>query len=939
MVNIEHKQTRVIVTFTGSVTEGSIIELVGTIDRLQTDYFYQKVDLQIASPGGELIALDYFIEAISSWKQQGLTVTTRALTACRSAAAIMLSLGDHREASTSSVLHYHHSRILGEQGPITSDSAEEVSERLKSVDNRMLAKVVDQVVKCGVSGDCASASVLDEADRIALKEVRMEWCRQTDERPDDEDDLVWLDSWLSRTRETHVEVELRDRWSKLYDALFEQDMPISATLAARFGLIDRLIEPTARRWLGESARGSGKHWIEIPEWKVAFPDGKLYERHLRRHTLVLGETGSGKTKSAVLPVLAAAYRSPRVGVGLVIDPKRELGGLLAMWDKSERRERAGKNLIWIEKGRHVIDLMENDAWSIRGMIERNEYWGAAQQILRRIAGLTESNPARILLGEPPASIDSYWPQEGTSLSSTVVGLAIEFMTHPENYVGPEMGVMEADGENRMLSVATARLYAIGVRLGVFKDRREEYVREAEESREVDRREGLPFFHEHDFNQNRYDFDGEYPDFEGEGSDPEKIRRDSAIRILGKNLKSGRVFPKEEKLIEWMLERWSDSEMSMDDFDAALREVRSGILVESRDGKVPNVLLVASAICNELFSIVESEKVGRENSFGGTSSSFTPLHALADFIMTKEGGVAGEFDLIAKHMKKYADMREGADRQYAGVYGVATTVWREFISSEIGNSLYFGCEARSHCSKSGPELDFLKFKKEVGRSQEDIEKEPGSFYVYQPALNGSDILYARACKALYFEAILGDEKRTVKGEEMPSAAYIADEFQRFITVDREHGEQSFLDVCRSFGAFTVIACQSVASLHYALCEFERDDSKRRSAIDIICNNTATKLFFRNSDKDTSDRLDTICPGMPGGDVVTRVRPLSTLGVGECYASFPDGRFVRIQLDEFGGGGEPGPRVDSSGDAHHLRADSDSQEGTPSGVTVAAGAGAM
>ena len=643
--------------------------------------------------------------------------------------------------------------------------------------------------------------------------------------------------------------------------------------------------------------------MEVPEWKAAIPGGRWYERHFRRHTLVLGETGSGKTRSAVLPILAAAYRSPRVGVGLVIDPKRELGNVLDRWDRGGGRAGAGKKLIRIEKGRHLIDLMKDEAWSVRGMIEREEYWSAARQILRRVAGLTESNPARILLGEPPTDNDPYWPQEATEFSSTVVGLAVEFMTHPENYIGIELPGETMYGE--MLAVATARLHAIGVRLGVLEDRRDEYVREAEGSREADPREA-PARSLDDFDRFRFARPGESPDLEDEGSG--KLRRDSAIRNLAGKLKGKRVFLKEEKLIESMLERWSESGMSVDDFDAALGEVRSRILKESRNDRLPNVLLVASVICDELFGLVEDEKRKVEDtSVGLEPVYYTPLHALAEFMMAREGGAAAEFELIAKHMKKYADMRERADRQYAGAYGFAAMVWGEFISREIRDSLYFGFEVRDRRGVNGPDAEFLEFREEVGRNQEAIEREPGSFYVYQPALNGPDILFARACKAVFFESILGDEARAVKGEEMPSAAYIADEFQRFITVDRVHGEQSFLDVCRSFGAFTVIACQSVANLQYALCQFERDDSKRRSAIDIICNNTATKLFFRNSDKDTSDRLDTICPAMPGGAVVTRVRRLSTLGVGECYASFPDGRFVRVQLDEFDGSGEPGRRM--------------------------------
>ena len=145
MVNIEHKQTHVIVTFTGGVTESSIIELVSAIDRLRSDYFYHQIVLRIASPGGEVIALDYFIEALSHWKQQDLKLTTRALTTCKSAAAIMLSLGDYREASSSSILHYHNSRIPELPGPMTRDGAEEIMEKLGSIDEHMLARLVDRV--------------------------------------------------------------------------------------------------------------------------------------------------------------------------------------------------------------------------------------------------------------------------------------------------------------------------------------------------------------------------------------------------------------------------------------------------------------------------------------------------------------------------------------------------------------------------------------------------------------------------------------------------------------------------------------------------------------------------------------------------------------------------------------------------------------------------
>ena len=192
--------------------------------------------------------------------------------------------------------------------------------------------------------------------------------------------------------------------------------------------------------------------------------------------------------------------------------------------------------------------------------------------------------------------------------------------------------------------------------------------------------------------------------------------------------------------------------------------------------------------------------------------------------------------------------------------------------------------------------FLDFRECVSRREGT-----GTVYVYQPSRHRHDELIAKACKSLFFEAVLDNEARRAPDSALPLAGYIADEFQRFVTADAVHGEQSFLDVCRAFGAFAVLACQSVASLRYALCDLEGDSDKRNSAIDIICNNTATKLFFRSTDEETVRRVRTVSPLVSGGHSVIDIRPLSNLKAGECYASFPDGRFERVQIEEYGAGG--------------------------------------
>lgn len=91
-------------------------------------------------------------------------------------------------------------------------------------------------------------------------------------------------------------------------------------------------------------------------------------------------------------------------------------------------------------------------------------------------------------------------------------------------------------------------------------------------------------------------------------------------------------------------------------------------------------------------------------------------------------------------------------------------------------------------------------------------------------------------------------------------YVADECHRSITSGPVHGEQSFLDTRRPFGALRALACQSAASLRHAL----------------------------------------------GGEEA-----------GECYALLPEGRFERQQLDPHrfpARGGGPGVAPDRKEDGN-------------------------
>ena len=242
---------------------------------------------------------------------------------------------------------------------------------------------------------------------------------------------------------------------------------------------------------------------------------------------------------------------------------------------------------------------------------------------------------------------------------------------------------------------------------------------------------------------------------------------------------------------------------------------------------------------------------------------------------------------------WVPLAKTAQRQIHGIVGTARNCFVDYTDATSARTLYFGVEPyyRSVVEYGRGDMVPVDFTDAVN------DEESRFVYVYQPDLNHNDALIAKALKAAWFEAILSSRKRLEHGDTMPMAAYIADEFHRFITSDKVHGEQSFLDTCRSFGAFCVLACQSISSMEHALAEGSRNSDKNKAAVSILLNNTANKLFFRSTDRALQEYMNDLCPSVPGLGRVTSVRPPSTLQPGECYASLTDGRFERRQLLPF------------------------------------------
>ena len=264
-------------------------------------------------------------------------------------------------------------------------------------------------------------------------------------------------------------------------------------------------------------------------------------------------------------------------------------------------------------------------------------------------------------------------------------------------------------------------------------------------------------------------------------------------------------------------------------------------------------------------------------------------ALARQALPVWGTTAGEGRDLLERIGAYWSTQAQTRRQHCGVLGSARTACAELASPRLATTLYFGCEPGWRAAERADAVDFARLASpEAG----------GRLLLYQPRRDGLDALLAMALKAQFFEAVLAEPARVALKPGLPLVGYVADEFHRFVTADAVHGEQSFLDTCRSHGAFCVLATQSTRSIAHALSLGGAGRDTNEAALDILLANTATKLFFRSTDPDTAARVAALSPHRPGFSPATSVRPLATLAPGEAYVSLPDGRFERRQLEPAG-----------------------------------------
>lgn len=173
MERIMFEKNKAVITLTEEINFKSIHQLVRDIELIVNYYSFNRVKIEINSPGGELKALQLFIAKLVGWRKNGVVIETHAMSNVASAAAVMLSLGDlgYRTAMTDAEVLYHNVRVIG-QMVITSDKARQLNEDLTRIDQKILNALMQHNKSCLESGFNQNEALPMQSIKIGTKTLK-----------------------------------------------------------------------------------------------------------------------------------------------------------------------------------------------------------------------------------------------------------------------------------------------------------------------------------------------------------------------------------------------------------------------------------------------------------------------------------------------------------------------------------------------------------------------------------------------------------------------------------------------------------------------------------------------------------------------------------------------------------------------------------------------
>jgi ATP-dependent protease ClpP protease subunit len=156
----------------GQITEELAMDFGEKLDLLVRYYQHRTVTLQVDSDGGQVRSLQHMLDAMRSYREDGVVFATQAPFKACSAAAVLLATGEpgRRQVSRQTNLLFHNARHrVTEDQTLTADMALRLAGVLSQLDG-VFERVIASHLTCAFGGIVELAK--EGLARCALLEVR-----------------------------------------------------------------------------------------------------------------------------------------------------------------------------------------------------------------------------------------------------------------------------------------------------------------------------------------------------------------------------------------------------------------------------------------------------------------------------------------------------------------------------------------------------------------------------------------------------------------------------------------------------------------------------------------------------------------------------------------------------------------------------------------------
>ena len=468
----EQNQSKV--QFTGEVSEQAINDVIDHLRQEFDELLMDRVVLEIDSHGGLVRGWKFFIDAAREFVEQGKTLVTTTRNEAISAAALMLIAGEKRVATAGARIHFHNCSVdVSTTHQLNVRQAVPALNEAAKLDRELQKFAVQQIrVKKGGKYPPAKhmSAKLSEDDLMVLEYIHLALKKDSQSDATQQFAASMEQDFKNRrhqkrSKRPHFPL---GKWRKFFancseadrhiviDTLFRLDATITPYLCLELGLIDQIEgDPNC-----VSATKAPVAHLQAAEWPELI-NREMTRENVVRHFHAFGQSGSGKTASAIKPFINAAATQTDCNElasksMFIIDPKKELYPFIKKLVRSSKSNYQKCTLFRIHQNRlHMgdtpmkINCMKSTDFDARRLFELGDYEKLIEGIGERIKGLGISQNAASRIGKPDEGRDAFWHEQSWNMMRLAFLFSLELLSHLKKR--KTIRITEADANRRQSS--------------------------------------------------------------------------------------------------------------------------------------------------------------------------------------------------------------------------------------------------------------------------------------------------------------------------------------------------------------------------------------------------------------------------------------------------------------------------------------------------------